>query len=715
VAGGFGSLLLFGQTTTTHRSVRDVTPSSTSSLQTGPYYALVIGNNNYKHLTKLKTAINDANAVAQLLRERYGFQTQVLLDADRNQILTALSEYRRILPENSNLLIYYAGHGHHDRDADEAYWLPVDALADNDANWISADDITSNVRAVPSSHILVISDSCYSGFIARDADAAINPQERNAYLAKMLRSKSRNLMSSGGDEPVADNGAPGHSVFAGAILDSLRQIEEDKFTAASLFQRFIQPRVGGRSDQLPEYSWIRKSGHDAGDFVFSRTPSHRSVENSPALDPAHRTFVVASALTVLSNGQECQLTAGDVITRLTDTPDADGTVDVSISASKKSDCAAGQTAAVKVTDLEEMYKHFQEQLESGLAELARSQSGPGVPAERAPVGTSGKNAAAATTLSSSMRSLGWAVGWNGAIVHTEDGGRNWQVQNSGTQEALFSVFFTLPSSGWVVGEGGTILHTDDGGNNWNPQNSGTNAYLFSVTFATRESGWAVGTGGTIVHNATGDTVVAHLDSSANPISMGGNWKLQHSGTEATLYSVAFATPQSGWVVGADGTILHTTNGGSDWRPQRSGTSGNLHSVVFVTPQSGWIVGYEGTILHTEDGGVNWKPQNSGTVDTLKSVAFVTSRSGWAVGDYGTILHTEDGGGTWKLQESGVNEDLNSVAFASPQLGLLTGATGTNLRPFSDSTFLRTEDGGGSWPRLNKMPGKFLTVAFVKAP
>jgi len=53
-----------------------------------------------------------------------------------------------------------------------------------------------------------------------------------------------------------------------------------------------------------------------------------------ALDPARRTFVVDSDLSVVSNGQECGLTAGDVITRLTDTPDADNMVNASVSASK---------------------------------------------------------------------------------------------------------------------------------------------------------------------------------------------------------------------------------------------------------------------------------------------------------------------------------------------------------------------------------------------
>jgi len=108
-------------------------------------------------------------------------------------------------------------------------------------------------------------------------------------------------------------------------------------------------------------------------------PANASGEVPPALDPARRTFVVDSDLSVVANGQECGLTGGDVITRITDTPDADNTVNASVSASKKSDCAAGQTVAVKVDDLQEMQNHFDEQLNSGLGELAKKQGTGGIP------------------------------------------------------------------------------------------------------------------------------------------------------------------------------------------------------------------------------------------------------------------------------------------------------------------------------------------------
>ena len=121
------------------------------------------------------------------------------------------------------------------------------------------------------------------------------------------------------------------------------------------------------------------SSQGGGGGAAAPAPANASAQVPPALDPAQRTFVVDSDVSVVANGQECGLTAGDVITRLTDPPDGENTVTASVAASKKSDCAAGQTVAVKVDDLQEMYNHFQEQLTSGMGELAKKQGTGGIP------------------------------------------------------------------------------------------------------------------------------------------------------------------------------------------------------------------------------------------------------------------------------------------------------------------------------------------------
>jgi hypothetical protein len=121
-----------------------------------------------------------------------------------------------------------------------------------------------------------------------------------------------------------------------------------------------------------------QAGQDAGQ-ASAAAPASSTDTPPPALDPAQRTFVVDSDVSVVANGQECGLTSGDVITRLTDTPDADQTVTASVSATKKGDCASGQTVAVKVDDLQEMYNHFQENITNGMGELAKKQGTNGMP------------------------------------------------------------------------------------------------------------------------------------------------------------------------------------------------------------------------------------------------------------------------------------------------------------------------------------------------
>lgn len=256
----------------------------------GSYHALVIGIDNYKQLRKLKTARADARAVSDLLQVQYGFQTTLLLDADRQQILSSLNRYRRTLTPDAHLLIYFAGHGVNDVEADKAYWQPADAQPDDNANWISADDITTNVKAVPARHILIISDSCYSGDLLRsDPPTLSTPAERRRHLQRQEEGKSRRLMSSGGDEPVLDGGGGGHSVFAGALLQGLKSFELERFTAGELFVRFVQERVAGRTNQLPQYAALQNSGHEDGDFVFVRlTPTPAPAAASAARKAAYR-------------------------------------------------------------------------------------------------------------------------------------------------------------------------------------------------------------------------------------------------------------------------------------------------------------------------------------------------------------------------------------------------------------------------------------------
>ena len=117
-------------------------------------------------MNRLETAEGDARAVAKVLRDAYGFNVKLLLNATRADLIGAMTKLRAKLTKADNLLIYYAGQG---------YWLPVDAEANVPANWVSTSDITTMVRAIRAKHIMVVADSCYSGTLVCAAQTHIKP------------------------------------------------------------------------------------------------------------------------------------------------------------------------------------------------------------------------------------------------------------------------------------------------------------------------------------------------------------------------------------------------------------------------------------------------------------------------------------------------------------------------------------------------------------
>jgi len=245
----------------------------------GRYHALVIGNNDYRLIRPLRTAVNDARDIAAVLEQQYGFKVTLLLNANRYEILSALNALRATLTENDNLLVYYAGHGQLDRVNQRGHWLPIDAEPDSPANWISNIAVTDILNAMAVQQLLVVADSCYSGAMTRSAVPRLEPgmtdDARAQALRTMARKRSRLLLTSGGVEPVVDTTGGPHSPFAQSFLDLLRQ-NRGVLPTQDLFRR-LQIQVMTTVErmevrQVPEYAPIRFAGHEAGDFLFVRKP-----------------------------------------------------------------------------------------------------------------------------------------------------------------------------------------------------------------------------------------------------------------------------------------------------------------------------------------------------------------------------------------------------------------------------------------------------------
>lgn len=242
----------------------------------GGYHALVIGNDQYRQWTPLSTAVADAEAMATVLQDRYGFRVTVLKDAGRKQILKTLNDYRKTLSDQDHLLVYYAGHGFLEPEIDRGYWIPVEGDLFDNSDWIEFPAVTDLLELIPARQVLVVADSCFAGKLARSAMGRVNPdsdeQAREALLKTMAQKKIRATLTSGGAKPVLDEGGAGHSVFATAMLGVLTE-NNDALETERLYwtvrSRVVQAAERMKFEQIPTYGPIHMAGHEGfGDFVF---------------------------------------------------------------------------------------------------------------------------------------------------------------------------------------------------------------------------------------------------------------------------------------------------------------------------------------------------------------------------------------------------------------------------------------------------------------
>ncbi len=112
-------------------------------------------------------------------------------------------------------------------------------------------------------HVMIVADSCYSGRLVRGTKITMGDPE---FLKKMSRKRARVVITSGGLEPVADNNGTGHSPFTSALLKTLDS-NAGVLDGNSLFNAIRRP-VMTNADQTPQFSDVRKAGHDGGDFLF---------------------------------------------------------------------------------------------------------------------------------------------------------------------------------------------------------------------------------------------------------------------------------------------------------------------------------------------------------------------------------------------------------------------------------------------------------------
>lgn len=278
---------------------------------------------------------------------------------------------------------------------------------------------------------------------------------------------------------------------------------------------------------------------------------------------------------------------------------------------------------------------------------------------------------------------GWAVGSNGTILKTTDGGLIWSAQASGTVEELEAVHFIDQNIGWVTGGGvssepAPLLKTTDGGANWDSLSFGFNAYFIrDIFFVDANVGWAIKMDSIYRSTDGGLSWVAEDFISTIPGSSLNNKEIY--ATSDTIAFIAGKRNISGSTKTATIFDRREYNAPNFWGPDGTNQFDNdevLECITFANDSVGFVGGAKGKIfkmeistpgIHNGPWNLNFNTQSS---NLIRSISFPSSNVGMfnTSTDVGgttiaLIYHTEDQGDTWTSIPDSVPDMLSAKLFA----------------------------------------------------
>ena len=201
--------------------------------------AFIIGINNYTNgISPLKTAVNDAKKLAEILREKHDYKVWECLDE-----VATLSNFHKFLfhtlpeqvTENDRLLFYLAGHGValNGDDGPAGYLIPQDAKYRDTNSYLPMTKLHDALSHLPCRHFLGILDCCFAGAFrwSSTRDLLTSPEviHQERYDRFISDPAWQIITSSASDQKALDNftldsersQVGNHSPFASALLEAL--------------------------------------------------------------------------------------------------------------------------------------------------------------------------------------------------------------------------------------------------------------------------------------------------------------------------------------------------------------------------------------------------------------------------------------------------------------------------------------------------------------
>lgn len=297
-----------------------------------------------------------------------------------------------------------------------------------------------------------------------------------------------------------------------------------------------------------------------------------------------------------------------------------------------------------------------------------------------------------------------AVGQRGHILFSDDHGQRWQQASVPVSSDLVAVHFPTPSHGWAVGHDGVVLHSADGGANWQRQFDGRQ--VGPLMLAHYQA---------LVAANPQDERLAALVREAE--------RMTAEGADKPLLDVWFENEQVGYIVGAFNLIFRTENGGKSWTPWMERTDNpsalNLYAIrpaggelyiageqglllrldravdrflAIPTPYAGsffgilgkpgtaLVFGLRGNVFRSVNGGASWSPVETGLPVSITAGTELADGRLALLSQAGHLLLSSDDGANFRLQPQAAMAPVAAAQAAGPGALVLVGTRGVRQLP-----------------------------------
>jgi photosystem II stability/assembly factor-like uncharacterized protein len=265
-----------------------------------------------------------------------------------------------------------------------------------------------------------------------------------------------------------------------------------------------------------------------------------------------------------------------------------------------------------------------------------------------------------------------AAGQRGHILRTTSPTSAWTQQSTPVSTDIVAISFSSMSRGWAVGHDGVVLSTVDGGATWRRQLDGNEAYKIQLAYYEHLA-------------ASGD---AAAQREASRLKKNGT-----RSPAWPFLDVWFKNDTDGYLVGAFGVVLHTADGGKSWAPltDRLENAGRMH--LYAIQGDGdevYIAGEHGIALRLDPLSGRFRSMNAPYNGSFFGVVAHKGR----VVIYGLNGHaflSEDRGQTWKALVTGTFQSIVGHTV-TPKGDLLFATSGGKILRLQNTSTTLSEAG-----------------------